>query len=432
MKRLVVREWGVLPIGMGQDEVTRAEADALLTVARTAAVDLRSGEDEVLRDGRYHLRAGQTVGIIAAGDVSLEILPKIGEQEDPTVRRNLIRMIADCEGFPLSAEESASLEHQDRDLLEILIGLFARRLLAAVRPGLARSYLPQENDLPALRGRLRSEQQFARLAGRADLLACRFDELSADTPLNRILAASARLLVGRTRVAASRRALRGTLLHFENVSDLRGPLPHVHLDRTNARFRVLHAQARLFLRSVHQSTTGGVLAGQAILFRMNDLFEAWAARMFRRRLSPEGWAVRIQGPLSHALTRHGTPLFRMQPDIVLDRADLRIVVDTKWKRLDPIDRDLRRGVAQADVYQLMAYARAYDADAVVLFYPSSASSFCLDRLQIAPNGPPMWLVEVPLAKLEDVPGLIALMIAQIIAPSAVSPEAGQAKIPIGL
>lgn len=413
MKRLTVREWGTVPIGDGQDEVTSAEGDALLAVAQGAAADLRSGGDEVLQGGRHRLRVGQTVGIIAAAGVSLEILPKIADQDDTVVRRNLVRMIAEVEGFPLSAEESAELERQASDLLEILIGLFARRLLAAVRPGLTRNYLTREDDLPALRGRLQPERQFARLAGRADLLACRFDELSANTALNRVVAAAARLLLSRTRVAISARALSEALLHFESVAELRGPLPPVHLDRTNARFRALHAQARLFLQGWYQSTTGGRQVGQAILFRMNDLFERWIARTMRRRLTPEGWTVRLQGPLSYALTRDGTPLFRMQPDIVLDRKGFRIVVDTKWKQLDPMNRDPRRGVAQADVYQMMAYARAYEAGTMVLLYPGIAPGLNLDRLQIAPEGPPLWLVELSIQRLDAVPEALALMIERL-------------------
>ena len=44
-----------------------------------------------------------------------------------------------------------------------------------------------------------------------------------------------------------------------------------------------------------------------------------------------------------------------------------IVIDTKWKELNPSERTL--GVDQADVYQMLAYARAYEARRLVLLYP---------------------------------------------------------------
>ncbi len=399
MKRLTSPEWGHLPVGNGEGQITWAEADRLLGVARTAALDLRLGPEAILAAGRDRLRAGQVVGLIAAPGITLEILPKIGALGDSAIRRNLVRMIAEVEGFPLSAEESAFLERQDRDLLEILIGLFARRLLAAVRPGLARGYVAEEDDLPALRGRLVPERQFARYAGRADRLACRFDTFSADTPLNRILRAAALHLLRLTRLASTARALSEAALHFEGVGELRGPLPPVPLDRTSARFAALHAQARLFLQGRYQSATGGGQTGQALLFPMNDLFEAWVARTLRRRLRPEVWTVTEQGPRRPALTRDGTGLFQMRPDIVLKQAGYRIVLDTKWKRLLPLATDPKRGVAQADVYQLLAYAQAYRAGAVVLLYPGADGGVGRDRLRVETSGQPFWLAEVPLEDL---------------------------------
>ena len=57
-------------------------------------------------------------------------------------------------------------------------------------------------------------------------------------------------------------------------------------------------------------------------------------------------------------------MFALRPDIVVDND---IIIDTKWKSLNPDDRVV--GVEQSDVYQMLAYAHAYDARRVVLLYP---------------------------------------------------------------
>ena len=44
-----------------------------------------------------------------------------------------------------------------------------------------------------------------------------------------------------------------------------------------------------------------------------------------------------------------------------------IVLDTKWKRLDSGKETL--GIEESDVYQMLAYARAYGAVRLVLLYP---------------------------------------------------------------
>jgi 5-methylcytosine-specific restriction enzyme subunit McrC len=61
----------------------------------------------------------------------------------------------------------------------------------------------------------------------------------------------------------------------------------------------------------------------------------------------------------------------VRPDIVVrDRAgDPVLIIDTKWKRVAPRIDDKKQGVAQADVYQMMAYGRLYGCPRLMLLYP---------------------------------------------------------------
>ena len=53
---------------------------------------------------------------------------------------------------------------QNHDLLEIIIRLFCRRLIEAVRHGLPRRYVAEAADRAALKGRLDIHRQFTVLA----------------------------------------------------------------------------------------------------------------------------------------------------------------------------------------------------------------------------------------------------------------------------
>ena len=46
-----------------------------------------------------------------------------------------------------------------------------------------------------------------------------------------------------------------------------------------------------------------------------------------------------------------------------------MVIDTKWKLIGRNPEDKKRGVSQSDVYQMMAYARLYRCQDVMLLYP---------------------------------------------------------------
>ena len=95
---------------------------------------------------------------------------------------------------------------------------------------------------------------------------------------------------------------------------------------------------------------------------MNDLFEAFVGLTLRAALSPQ--PVYLQHTGRYALAGPQHRLFALRPDIVVN-GDL--VIDAKWKELKPDER--RLGVEQTDVYQMLAYARAYEATRLVLLYP---------------------------------------------------------------
>ena len=358
-----VREWEELRIG--RDGFSEGDANRLHRVAERAARRLRLPEDAVLTRTAAGVKAGQVVGVLAAPGSTLEILPKI-DGEDGTVRAALIRMLAVVLELRVADGEITALQTQRHNLLELLIRLFAARLLAAVRRGLPRRYRARTEDLRLLRGRLDVTRQLTHLAVRSDVLACRFDELSADTPLNRVLKAAVSRLTGVTRSSASARSLAELAARFEFVKETPSPLRDpVRLDRTNTAFHELYRLARMFLAGDWQSTAGGTGAGFALVFAMNDLFEAFIGRSVRRAVG--SLQVHLQHAKHYAIEGQDGPLFRLKPDIVVDTPDGPLLLDTKWKRLDSADKTL--SIDSTDIYQMQAYAHAYDAARLILVYP---------------------------------------------------------------
>lgn len=105
---------------------------------------------------------------------------------------------------------------------------------------------------------------------------------------------------------------------------------------------------------------------------MNKLFEEFIGRMLKSSLRDTDLSVHLQGPLRHALIdrQTGASRFATRPDIVVSRAGKPIlVIDTKWKRLRGAIEDPKRGVGQADIYQMMAYGHVYACNRLMLLYP---------------------------------------------------------------
>ncbi len=442
MTHLTIHEWG--HARFGERGLTREQAHALHAEACQHPL-AREDATNILVLGRDRIMARQMVGMVSAKGCSLEILPKVdpdtgAEESDDTARSRLVRMLDVALGLDLDLGAEAAIARQKNTLLEILIDTFATRLLAEVRRGLPRAYRSREEDLAALRGRLDVTRQFTRNAVRPDRLACRFDQLEADTPLMRIMAAAVVFLARHVRSLGTRRKLdelRHALADIPLLPVNRLPWSEVRIDRTNRRWEALFRLARLLLQRDWQATHHAAKApeGLTLLFPMNDLFEKYIAVLLRRALAGSGIEVIDQGGHraclgaftgEHLESGH---VFRTKPDIMLrcGRAIV-VIIDTKWKKLslDPLDR--KHGVSQADVYQLMAYARLYRTAELMLLYPGRPGQRCTERAEFGIAGGSERLriaavdVSLPESALQaSLGGLAARMLAD--RPQPVSAEA---------
>jgi 5-methylcytosine-specific restriction enzyme subunit McrC len=388
MTHLTVHEWGRIGVhngaGLGLEKTyTRSQANALFLAARSHPLANRPGTN-ILVDRYSEIWAQQVVGVIAAPGCSLEILPKIdsaADEGDETIRTRLISMLDVALSLKLGDGQALAMARQKETLLDILIRLFADRLLAEARRGLPRAYMAQEEDLAALRGRLDVIRQFTHHAVRPDRLACRFDSLMPDTPLLRIMKACVLMLRRHARALETQRRLDELRFLLAEVSDVPAnalPWTQVRIDRTNSRWETLFGLAKLFLKREWQRTNHDAKAGQGItlLFAMNDLFEAYVAALARRALRGSEMTVHSQGGLRYCLMEEGEggkQRFQTTPDILIKRdGQVVSVIDTKWKMIGRNPEDKKRGVLPSDVYQMMTYARLYKCRDVMLLYPHHA------------------------------------------------------------
>ena len=304
MIRRTLLEWESLPYGVGEGAILQEVADRLAAVAAASPLAGRGGGG-VLEHGRRALRARGVVGVIVAEGCALEILPKIetpghtGPAATGRIRKRLIHMLAIALDMRIEAGAITDLDFQHETLLDILIRLFTTKLVEAVRHGMPRQYAERSDDLPMLRGRLEVARQFTTLMAAPHRLACRYDTLSEDIPLNQVIRAAVSRLVRVVRSSTVKQRLQEMSGTYAEVSDIPAaslPWDRVIIDRTNARWKEVVDLARLLLGDRFQTTSTGETAGFSLLFEMNVLFEEYVARMIARALAGTGRHV-AHGPL---------------------------------------------------------------------------------------------------------------------------------------
>jgi 5-methylcytosine-specific restriction enzyme subunit McrC len=336
----------------------------------------RHGFDVFERVGEAALSASQYVGAVQLGSLTVEVLPKVEGIDGTTMRRNLVAMLSTAYDLEVSIGEAASVALQRFGLLEFLVQFFVNRLFAELHRGLVRRYETREENLTVLRGRVLIGEQVRRNSIAPERFYCSYEEFTEDNPLNRILKAALRLLLAFSRNIDNQRSLAELLFAFEAVSDVdRHKLPwnEVGIDRLSVRYVPCLNLASLFLRQTPPDVTAGSAGGLSVFFDMNVLFEEFIGRVAARALRPLGYDVRLQEGRRYLVYDDVAErdAFLLKPDIV-GRIDNKAawIVDTKWKELSK--HESRDGVAQADMYQMYAYARRYECPEVVLLYPHHA------------------------------------------------------------
>ena len=146
----------------------------------------------------------------------------------------------------------------------------------------------------------------------------------------------------------------------------------VVIDRTTKCYEVLLKWSKVFLKNKSFSMFSGTESARALLFPMEKVFEAYVAKNLKKRLNQAGWDVSIQDKgyyLFDTLNGEKYQKFALRPDLVITRPDESIIIlDTKWKSLIN-NKKANYGISQADMYQMYAYAKKYQASEVWLLYP---------------------------------------------------------------
>lgn len=366
MRHLTAFEHGWLEVGDGQDLSPR-EADAL-AAAETA---LPGG---CLQWGHRRVKFTQFCGVVRVDGLQVEVLPKLSPHQDERQQRNTLLTMLACAGELDGLDhQTAGLGTQDGHLLDLFIQHFAHLLERQLQQGLLRDYRDIDDTLDQVRGRIDLMRQQRENLMKPQRMACRYGELIADIPINRLLHTALLLVTRLTTSPLLAQKLRALRMRFSQVGTLgsRERAPHPQdLNRMQIRYAPLIALAHLFLDGQYLDARSGHNLAFGLLFDMNRLFERFAATRLRPLARYRGLRLVEQGPRHYLGTEEdGRGRLLMRPDLSLldDRLRPVAILDTKWKRIN--NPDPLADLSTADLYQLTTYAAAYRCSNVGLLYP---------------------------------------------------------------
>ena len=332
------------------------------------------------RNGK--LFAQNYVGVITTrkGTV-LEILPKVDLSTDKDSRETkkiFLNMLRTWRGMGAAQFNQSAIQALPRfNMLEAFIRLFLDNLVILTQRGLARHYHAVEDNLACLKGRLLFPQHLrVNLANQARFYV-KYDEFSADRPANRLIRSAIHTLMPVVRQPENQQLLYQLRLCFDEIplstqrQQWQADWDKHRIDRSMQHYNPVMQWVGLFLFGHGLTTFQGKHVNQSLLFPMEEIFEDFVTYHFRKH--QDQFSVKAQGPQRALAQLNGKDdAFRMKPDISLTESGNNVVyiLDTKWKRIDARTDDPKRGISQADMYQLFSYGKKYDGcKKVALIYP---------------------------------------------------------------
>ncbi len=306
--------------------------------------------------------------------------------------RNLWTLLVYASGLARFLDPFTARVDGNAALPDVMGRLLAFAVERRLRRNLSRDYQRRSEELSRVRGRIDWMRTEAGMLLSRGKVACRFEELTHNTPRNRLILAAlvrARTAVEDTELAFRCGSLVTTLLDagVSPIPPSRSEISRDRFGRNDADDELVVRVAELVLNLVLPSEQ----AGDVKMTRLDhderllrQIFEKAVAEFYRHELhGRDGWKISSQMQFAwearEATEGLGAILPKMHADVVLQQGIARrLILDTKFTGILTNRAHGSEGLKSAHLYQLYSYIRsqagrgdvAADCAEGILLHPS--------------------------------------------------------------
>lgn len=250
------------------------------------------------------------------------------------------------------------------NIYDLFAEILGHGISSQLKQGLHRNYVPREDELNTLRGKLNMPSTMRLYARGVHRLDCEFDEYSENNVFNRILKTTMLLLIKHHGVQAERKQmLRKMLPFFTNVDDIN--LQYIkwntfRFDRNSKTYEMLMYLCYFIIDNMLLSTE----SGDYIMSTFSDdhmcrLYEKFVLEYYKKH-HPEFNACAKQIDWDIIPDESDNMLPILQTDIYLTLADRTLIIDTKYYSHNTQKNFNKRTVHSHNLYQILTYVSNED------------------------------------------------------------------------
>lgn len=303
------------------------------------------------------------VGIIQIGKLTIEILPKADKVNTPNPakwQKVLVEMLSYCQLIKVETLGIGQVQLSSNRILDLYFSRFLNKVNQLLIKGLPKDYLPKEENLRVLKGRLNLPKQLRKNQLNPERFFVQHTTFSHQHLFNQVLREALKVLYKVHLNPVLKLQLQQVLAIFPKL-----PAYAVKSRDFDLLFQIKKYQpyrelieiSRLILFNFSPDIRSGRNHLFALLFDMNTLFEEY---VYRRLKVLENDKLKVQRQTAKPFWQRRM----IRPDLVLQIGDKKYVLDTKWKVLNKVSPSME------DLRQLYIYCQYFHAEQGVLIYPN--------------------------------------------------------------
>lgn len=325
------------------------------------------------------------VGVIQAGNLTIEVLPKTDRNKTTASNTSiedlntndekdrlkwhtvLLKMLNECSLLKINHVDRANLNLKNNSILDIYLKLFLSETETLLHEGLIKKYKSVQSNKFALKGQLQFSKNISKNLVHQERFYVRHTEYNSDNIFNRILLKTICLIQKISNNTSLLDLASKLLIDFPELPDCavnKHTFDKLVYDRKTERYKEAMLISQMLLLNFRPDITGGAENVIAILFDMNKLWEEFVYRRLKKEEA--NFSIRVHRQQSAAFWQSSikTTPNKIRPDIVVTQNTKTIIIDTKWKIVNdllPSDDDLK---------QMFVYNLFWNCNKSVLLYPS--------------------------------------------------------------
>ena len=390
MNTIVVKEYEKIGIkGTSKTDIDKNEFNKLKEFIKTNKLDEDPKFFEVYKD---YIIPQNFIGSINIDNISIEIFPKIPLVKDNEnhKKERFLEILEYVETFNENIYENLEIGNESMPILEFFISNFIEEVEKIVKKGLVYSYINKSENILYFKGKLDLPNHI-----KYNIIENRFfmnfDEFSVNSMENCLLKLALEKIKNISSNMENIDKLHQLLIQFEDIET--SGLNPAHLfkkilfDRKNEFYRKSLNLAKFFLldESPYSVFYNDEREVTGLFFPMETIYESYVANKLKQLINKQ-ISIKIQDE-SHRIfdkcevggneEKKYTTLFKLKPDIVLEKENETIILDTKWKELkNPKENKgiYNYNISEKDIYQMITYIQVYNTKAkkckkAYLIYP---------------------------------------------------------------